>query len=320
MSHIQINIKSFEDLIRCVHLSSHLELFGWPKIGNVHRTRNFKNTKYEHFLAGIVAIQPNFRSLIDRVIENVKNIEDDLSFIRLGLFFKNAAEDMMNWQSGGNVILGHILILAPLASAAAVSIKLGFTSIKEFKRIVEKVINDATLEDTINLYEAIRICNPGGLGNITKYDVYNDQSIKQLKEDNIRLKEIFQFSMHYDLISQEYVSGFEIIINEGLPYFFETFNKTKDLNISIVNTYLKLLSVHPDTLIIRKADKKSAMYISNLALKILKYNGILTKKGLKLALKYDKKIQKENGRLNPGTTADLIAGIIFCALIFGLKI
>ncbi|MCK4382115.1 MAG: triphosphoribosyl-dephospho-CoA synthase, partial [Candidatus Lokiarchaeota archaeon] len=48
-------------MIRCVNLSSLLELSGWPKPGNVHRTRNFEDTRFEHFLAGITAIQPNFR-------------------------------------------------------------------------------------------------------------------------------------------------------------------------------------------------------------------------------------------------------------------
>jgi triphosphoribosyl-dephospho-CoA synthase len=320
VSNIQITIKNFEDLIRCAQLSSHLELSGWPKIGNVHRTRNFSQTRYEHFLAGIVAIQPNFISFLKRVSEKIQTKEENLSFIRLGLFFKSAAEDMMKWQSGGNVILGHILILAPLTSAAAICIKLGLTSIKEYKEIVERVINDASLEDTINLYEAIRICNPGGLGKIDKYDIYNDQSFKELIEDRVNLKTIFEYSMDYDLISREYANGFEIIINEGLPYFFDVFNQTKDINTSIVNTYLKLLSTHLDTLIIRKADKNSAIFVSNLALKILKYKGILTRKGLRLAIRYDKKIQQENGKLNPGTTADLMTGIIFCALIFGLKI
>ena len=44
----------------------------------------------------------------------------------------------------------------------------------------------------------------------------------------------------------------------------------------------------------------------------------ITKKGLNLTQKLDKVLQKQNGLLNPGTTADLIAGIILCALLFGL--
>ncbi len=35
--------------------------------------------------------------------------------------------------------------------------------------------------------------------------------------------------------------------------------------------------------------------------------------------KFDKELQKQNGKLNPGTIADLVAGTIFLGLIFGLK-
>ncbi|MHA1235863.1 MAG: hypothetical protein ACTSQL_12375 [Promethearchaeota archaeon] len=42
MSNIEIAIESLDDLLRCINLSSLLELSGWPKPGNVHRTKNFK--------------------------------------------------------------------------------------------------------------------------------------------------------------------------------------------------------------------------------------------------------------------------------------
>ncbi|KKL06222.1 hypothetical protein LCGC14_2598210, partial [marine sediment metagenome] len=62
-----------------------------------------------------------------------------------------------------------------------------------------------------------------------------------------------------------------------------------------------------------------AIYISNLASEILQYGGISSEKGLKLTKILDKELQEKKGKLNPGTTADLISGVIFCALIFGLK-
>ncbi|MFX0009211.1 MAG: triphosphoribosyl-dephospho-CoA synthase [Candidatus Hermodarchaeota archaeon] len=319
MSQKHIVVENLQDLIRCITLSSLLELAGWPKIGNVHRTRDFVQTTFEHFLAGIATIQPNFFSLCKRINEKVQSKYDNLSIIQLGLFYKQSALDMINWQSGGNVLLGHILILAPLFSAAVICIKFGLKGLDEFKLIVNRVIEDATIEDTINLYKAIRICKPGGLGTIDKYDIYNQNSFEQLREDKITLKKIFQLSMDYDLISKEYATGFSIIIDKGVPYLFNTFIQTNNINETVVNTFLYILSEYPDTLIIRKVGKKSAQDVSNLALNILKHKGITSKKGLRLALKYDKKIQKKNGLLNPGTTADILAGVIFCALIFGLK-
>lgn len=316
---IDIKINFVDDLIRCVNLSSLLELSGWPKPGNVHRTRNFEDTRFEHFLAGITAIQPNFREFCEKIYNSIENNKLKPNTIELGLFFKKSAKEMMRWQSGGNVLLGHILVLAPLVSAAVICMKTNEKTIEDFQLILKKIIEETTVQDTLNLYDAIKICSPGGLGRIEKYDIYGDNSYNEIMQDGITLKRIFELSKNYDLISNEYSSGFDIILKEGLPYFIDTFDNFKDVNIAIVNTYLKLLSNHLDTLIIRKAGKKEALAVSKAASDILSYGGISTKKGLNLAISFDKDLHEKNGKLNPGTTADLVAGIIFCALIFGLK-
>jgi len=316
---IEIVIKSIDDLLRCTNLSSLLELSGWPKPGNVHRTQNFKDTSFEHFLAGISAIQPNLRTLCEKVYTTIDNDKQSFSNIELGVFFKESVIEMMKWQTGGNVILGHILILAPLSSAASICIKLKKHSLIDFELILNKIIEDTTVNDTLHLYEAIKLSNPGGLGQIDKYDVNDPSVFEEIIRDEIKLKEIFKKSLDYDLISREYAMGFKIVLKEGLPYFLNSFREHRDINKTIVNTYLKLLSSHLDTLIIRKAGKPEAIKISEMASKIISQGGISTKKGLKLTIKFDKKLQKQNGKLNPGTTADLLAGVIFCALLFGLN-
>ncbi|MFX0056875.1 MAG: triphosphoribosyl-dephospho-CoA synthase [Candidatus Heimdallarchaeota archaeon] len=315
----EISVKSIDDILRCVNLSSLLELSGWPKPGNVHRTRDFMNTRFEHFLGGIVAIQPNFKEFCEQIFNKFENEKEAFNDINLGLFIKKAVNEMMRWQHGGNVLLGHILVLTPLIAAAVICLRMNNKTLKGFKDNLKRVIQGTTVQDTINLYEAIKICNPGGLGKIDKYDITNENSIEELKADEITLRDIFEVSKDYDLISSEYSTGFVIILNEGLKYYFESYNQFKDINIATVNTFLKLLSEHPDTLIIRKSGLESALSVSKMALKILKKGGISTKKGLKMCYKFDKNIQKKKGKLNPGTTADLVAGVIFTTLLFGLR-
>ncbi len=317
MSSIEIAIKSLDDLLRCINLSSLLELSGWPKPGNVHRTKNFEGTSFEHFLSGISAIQPNLRGLCEKVYTTIENDKQSFSNIELGVFFKEAVIEMMKWQTGGNVILGHILILAPLSSAASICIKLKKRRLIDFESILNKIIEDTTVNDTLHLYEAIKLSNPGGLGQIDKYDVNDPSAYDEIIRDEINLKEIFKKSQEYDLISREYATGFKIVLKEGLPYFIDTFNNFKDINIAIVNTYLKLLSNHLDTLIIRKASKKDALAVSKAASDILSHGGISTKKGLHLSLSLDKDLHHK--KLNPGTTADLLTGVIFWALLSGLN-
>jgi len=314
----QIKIHSLNDLFRCIALSSLLEVSGWPKPGNVHRTNDFLDTRYEHFLAGAVAIQPAFHDFCIRIYQQPKKYTS-FEFVKLGQLFYKASESMMNWQHGGNVILGHILILAPLVAAATVCIKENKKSYEDYKNYLNKIIEDATVEDTILLYKAIKLCNPGGLGHRIRYDVTADESINELQQDNVDLKQIFEMSKDYDLISEEYSSGFKITLQLGFSYFRNTFEKYHDINIATVNTFLKLLSEYEDTLIIRKSGKNAAMRVKNMAKKIMLIDGIATEKGLAMVRQFDKDLQKERGDLNPGTTADILTGVIFCALLFGLK-
>ncbi|MFX1443393.1 MAG: triphosphoribosyl-dephospho-CoA synthase [Promethearchaeota archaeon] len=316
---LDLQIKSTDDLMRCITLSSLLELSGWPKPGNVHRTKDFKDTRFEHFLAGIAAIQPNFRDLCQRVYVNSNIKLKSHNFVKLGLFFKEAAKEMIRWQKGGNVLLGHILLLGPLTAAATICLKTEKMSIEEFKININKIIEDSTVEDTIDLYEAIRISNPGGLGKIKKYDVYDKDSLTNIKKDKINLKKIFELSKDYDSISLEYSQGFRIVLDVGLPYYFERFNSTKDINTTTVDTFLKILSNYPDTLIIRKSSLHEALSISREASEILKYGGISSEIGFNLNEQLDLKLHEKMGIMNPGTTADILAGIIFCALLFGLR-
>lgn len=317
-NHNKLIVESIDDILRCSTLSSLLEVSGYPKPGNIHRTKDFTDTRFEHFLAAIAGIQPEFRKLCRRIEQQFNSSEFELSDIQLGVFFKNAAKEMMKWQKGGNVILGHILVLGPLIATATICLLQKKTHRSGFRRVLIELINEATVQDTVKLYKAINMCTPGGLGTVSRYDLNDKNSIKQIQEDKITLKKIFELSQEYDLLSREYSTGFEIILLEGLPFYFKTFNKTHDVNTSTVHTFLHLLVNHHDTLIIRKSGKEKAQAVSEQAADVLKSGGLLTQEGKKKIRDMDLRLQKEQGKLNPGTIADLLAGVLFCALIFGL--
>ncbi|MEJ2278047.1 MAG: triphosphoribosyl-dephospho-CoA synthase [Candidatus Lokiarchaeota archaeon] len=69
----------------------------------------------------------------------------------------------------------------------------------------------------------------------------------------------------------------------------------------------------------RKSNEKNALKISQEASKIIRMGGISNKDGLKATLELDRFIQRRKGKLNPGTTADILAGVIFCSLISGIR-
>lgn len=315
----RFSISTLQDILRCINLASLLEVSGWPKPGNVHRTKDFIDTRFEHFLASIAAIQPNFQKFCQRIAEEYNDQGQNFKFIRLGKFFLQASKEMMKWQEGGNVLLGHILILAPLAAAITISFKQRGLSMENFKKNLNQIIDEATVEDTIHLYKAIRICNPGGLGKIDKYDITDKNSINELRNDKITLKKIFKLSESYDSISFEFANGFQIILDLGLPYFLKKYEETQDINIATVDTFLKILAEVPDTLISRKLNEKEALIVSKKTAKILNKGGISTEEGLKSANKLDLFMHNYQGKMNPGTTADLLAGVIFVALLLGIR-
>jgi triphosphoribosyl-dephospho-CoA synthetase len=71
---LSLSIQSIDDLLRCINLASLLEVAGWPKPGNVHRTKDFENTRFEHFLIGITAIQPNIRKFCEKIYNSHKRV------------------------------------------------------------------------------------------------------------------------------------------------------------------------------------------------------------------------------------------------------
>jgi triphosphoribosyl-dephospho-CoA synthase len=89
-TNLSLSIKSIDDLTISISLASLLELAGWPKPGNVHRTQDFQSTKFEHFLAGIAAIQPSFKRLCEKIYHSSYNNNKNYESIGLGLFYKSA--------------------------------------------------------------------------------------------------------------------------------------------------------------------------------------------------------------------------------------
>ena len=59
--------------------------------------------------------------------------------------------------------------------------------------------------------------------------------------------------------------------------------------------------------------------VSLTAKEILDEKGLLTPKGREMINKFDIFLQSKKGKFNPGTSADLLTGVIFISLIFGIK-
>ncbi|MHA1298937.1 MAG: triphosphoribosyl-dephospho-CoA synthase [Candidatus Helarchaeota archaeon] len=312
-----ISIEKEEDIVRYSQIAMLLEVSGYPKPGNVHRTWDFPNTRFEHFLIGAIVCGKTIRDLVKRSGKIVKG-QLDYSELKIGDFILEGIKETLQWQKGGNINLGMLLLLYPISAAAGIVLKQGNFQLSALREEISKIVKKTTTDDAVKLYTAIDLCQPGGLGEVKELDVTNKSSIEEIIKKNISLYEIFELCASWDNIAAEWTSKFKITFEIGTPYFQKIFQECNDINIAIVDTFLYILSRIPDTLIQRKSGIEDAKKVSEMAFKIINTGGLRKKK--REILELDKILKKESGKLNPGTTADLTAATIMINLLIGLKI
>jgi triphosphoribosyl-dephospho-CoA synthase len=308
---------NLQDIARAAQLAAVLEVSGYPKPGNVHRRADLKGTTFEQFMAGSIAIGPAIQEVAERGFRAGEG-EIELSDICLGAAIKRAIDDTMEWQCDGNTNLGVVMLLVPLAAAAGATLaKEGKIRIQKLRKNVSKILESTTTEDALDLYDAISTARPGGMGKIDELDVRDEKSKRRIKEGKISLYEVMKISSGWDSISKELTTGMKITFEFGAPLVKRLYADTNNINITVVQTFLEILSRYPDTFVQRNHGRKVAEEVSKKAAAILRKGGMLTAEGRTLVLEFDYELRKR--RINPGTTADLTAASLMLAILGGLR-
>lgn len=271
-----------------------------PKAGNVNRYYDFADTTLADFHLSALAIGPPF------------------GFIRQYGVGKTIYQGIRATQNvvSTNTNLGIILLLAPLAMAWSrlmdrkICPKNKEDSILTlWQEEISLVLKDLTVLDTQYVYQGIRLAAPSGMGKVEKHDVFQEAS------PAISLLEAMALAADRDMIARQYINNFEQVLDIGYPFFKELQDNRVPLAIAIAQTHLFLLSRYPDTLIIRKMGLKMGVEVQKRALAVFEQGGCLTPIGQKYEKRLDHWLREEGQGLNPGTTADLITGIIFVHLL-----
>ena len=303
---------------RLAQVSMLLEVSAYPKPGNVHRLRNFKETRYEHFLVSSSVAIEYFRRTAFRGL-GVSLGFLDYEDIGIGGLIEECMRDVINSQNGGNTCLGTITLLIPICAASSMAMAKKEDMIDGLRHALSKILKSTTSYDAVSFYRAVRIAKPGGIGRSEWLDVYDDDSLEIIEKENISLYKIFKYSSSYDSIAYEWATDFKISFEKGSPYLYRLLREGCDINTAIVHTFLKILSEVPDTLIIRKTDRETAVKVSRMAREVLDSGGLTSDKGKRLLEKMDEKLRIHGNLLNPGTTADLTASSIMLVLLRGVK-
>jgi len=285
-----------------------------PKPGNVSRYRDFGDTTFEHFLAGSIGIGEALRLAAERGVE-VGQGKRSSSDLALGALMRKAVEDSRSLHKGGNTNLGTIILLVPLAAAAGVSTGASKDINNEaLRESIERIISESTFSDTVELFQAIRFANPGGLGKVERYDVTSSSSKGEVEAEDVNLHRIFDLSKD-DSISTEMVTKMAITFEVGYPALSKAYESGESICNSVLRTFFEIISKYPDSLIVRKNGVEAGKEISKEASSIL--NEGLPEERITT---FDENLRSQGNRLNPGTTADLVASSLNVAILNGLKV
>ena len=322
-----------DDIMRAAQLACCLEVSGYPKPGNVHRLRDFKDTRFEHFLAGSIALGPPVREAAIRGVE-IGFGELNLKEAGVGALIRKAVSEVKKWHRGGNTHLGISLLFIPLAISAGVCMARGGIDKNCLQKFFGEVVEATTCRDTVEFYKAVKIAEPGGLGRVRGVgapDVYEREAESVILERGLTLYEVMKIASSWDLVAWEFANRLEDAFKIGYPFFEKVYEDTGDVNIAVVHTFLKLLSEKTDTLIARKIGlektsnvaeavkiglEKAAKY-SLEARRVLELGGLKTREGRNALEKLDEELAAKN--LNPGSTADVLAATLFIALLTGFR-
>lgn len=324
-------------VVSSAQLAAILEVSGWPKPGNVHRTRDHGDASYEHFLAGSIAIGSSVEAAARRGVMIAQRIIDPPK-AGVGKLVKKAVTDVLASHNDGNTHLGVCLLFIPLSIAASKTyVENNIFSLNMLRSNVDMVMRSTTPVDAVEVYEAIKIASsPWEMGKVNSGgapDLYDKGAKRKILGGGIRLFDAMLEASSYDTIARELVTGMEASFTIGYDELMETFSRTSNINMAVVHAFLRLLSKFPDTFIARKvglkkiSDLRKAVeigvketrWISETAEKILNLGGLTTSDGKTLLWELDDKLQSMGKDYSPGTTADLTAASIMIALLSGLK-
>jgi triphosphoribosyl-dephospho-CoA synthase len=267
-----------------------------PKPGNVSPGVSFADTAYEDFLASAAAIGHALGTAASRP---------------LGETIRLAVEATRRWTNA-NTNLGIVLLLAPLARAAALSSAVSRSAAipaDALRLTLATVLAESTVDDARSAYAAIRLASPGGLGTVDTQDVAN--------EPTVTLTEAMRLAADRDGIASEYATEFRATFNVGAVALRAARRAGLDWNDAIVETYLTLLAAYPDTHIARRAGHVRAGELTRRAQAVLELGGVRSDAGRAAVSKLDTTLRDHRNLSNPGTTADITTASIFVVLLAG---
>jgi triphosphoribosyl-dephospho-CoA synthase len=269
---------------QCATLACMLEVTA-PKPGNVHRGSDFEDVTLNDFLASAVAIGPAMETAVQNGVG------------RTVLGAVQATRALV----GTNTNLGMVLLHAPLAVVARE---------RPLASGVRGVLAELTAQDAADVYEAINLARPGGLGTAAAMDV--------ARTPPQSLIAAMEAAAGRDDVARQYATGFVDVFERVMPLLVTEIPGLPTLSDRIMHTHVTLLAERGDTLIARKCGAEVSQKASAIARSALAAGAPGSEEYHEALADLDFWLRSDGHRRNPGTTADLIAAGLFVGLREGV--
>lgn len=248
------------------------------KPGNVHPAASFADLTHADLVAAARAIGP----AMDRAAE-----------VPLGDTIL-AAVEAARPAAGTNANLGIVLLTAPLAAVP--------DGVAVDAAAVEAVLADLGPGDAAAIWRAIAVARPGGLGRATQWDVAGPPPAD--------IRAAMRLAAHRDEIARLWADGFQPLFAGPVRDLLAALAAGEPLLDAIVRCHVMQLARRADSLIARRHGSDAAAEVSARAAAVLEAPADrwpAAVAGLDAALRHPR-------RLNPGTTADIVAAAVYILL------
>ncbi|MCL4206103.1 MAG: triphosphoribosyl-dephospho-CoA synthase [Pirellulaceae bacterium] len=252
-----------------------------PKPGNVHRGCDFEDMTFLDFAVSATAIGPVVESAAEQGV---------------GATVLRSIQATRRWVPV-NTNLGSVLLIAPLACVPRD---------RSLTAGLDEVLANLDADDARQVYEAIRLAQPGGLGRADRLDVAGPPPTDLLAA--------MRLAADRDLVARQYVSDFQQVLQFAVPSLVEGVQGGWRLTDAVVHTQMRLMSEYPDSLIARKCGDDVARRSADFASRVLAAGGPGEDSYQQALADLDFWLRCDGNRRNPGTTADLLAAALFAIL------
>ena len=278
------------------------------KPGNVHRGADFEDLSFADFVTSAWAIGP----VLDRIEQ-----------LGVGGTIHRAIAETRRWVDS-NTNLGMMLALAPIA-AAAVQIEACPSSpvwlaqqredrTKRLRQAVGQTLSTLTPEDSREVYRAIRLAVPGGMGKVEEHDIQSEAPASLL--------EAMRLAEDRDRIARLYVTDYDDLFGFALPTLESLLKdrtgspslggiETSVLLDVIVGLHVEIMAKWPDSLIARKCGVQLAEQARQLTERHVVSQLRFSDAWWDAIRDLDFWLRADGHRRNPGTTADLVCATLY---------